>query len=88
MSEFVIQLKKQRATIDVDTDDIFMDNGHCIQLLTKGGTNWNGNSIPIKCTNRMIEAIEKNCERVIQQVKDYNYGLSIVHFKLKLKEIK
>lgn len=54
-------------------DDVFLDNGSCIQVLTRDGVSQGyARYSPLCLTQKAIKDLEKRCKRV--EIKDHPYS--------------
>jgi hypothetical protein len=69
----MIKLKIGRTTYDITNDDIFMDNGACVQLITqKAGHGW-ASRYPV-LSKRAVKEINKLGR---EKIDDLRFRLSI-----------
>lgn len=79
----MIDIKIGRGTVTFTEEDVFVDNGACIQCNTKKGSHLGYGSYSIlQLTKKAVKELESRCDRVdvLQRTP------SVQYFRYKLKE--
>ena len=78
-----IEIKMGRKIETFTEDDLFLDNGRCVQCMTNYGFRAKHSTASwLMMTKKAIKILELSCDRIYQH---YEYGDECKVFKLKLK---
>ncbi len=82
----MIDIKIGREVYTFTEDDVFLDNGACVQCFTKSVfTNISILNPPLKMTNKALKLLDEKCERVIITTHNFSKIEGLTVFSLKLK---
>ncbi|AUR89214.1 hypothetical protein NVP1121O_186 [Vibrio phage 1.121.O._10N.286.46.C4] len=82
-----IELKIGRKIHNFTEEDLFLDNGACVQCKTKQGQHLGyGQYTLLRLTKSAVKTLDKMCTRLPVQVKRDQFNSGVEYFKYKLKE--